>query len=72
MARFSLLRIGLPPGVESALATLDLEPFVAYLEARAPETLPLPEPWPAPEAGRFERHGVPRPRWRREEGDRGL
>ena len=55
MARFSLVRIGLPPGAESALATLDLEPFVAYFEARAPEALPLPAPWPAPDAGRFER-----------------
>jgi len=55
MARFSLTRVGLPPGRESALATLELADFVAYFEARAPETLPAPEPWPAPEAGRFER-----------------
>jgi hypothetical protein len=55
MKRFSLVRIGLAPGAESALAQLDLDPFVAYFEARAPETLPSPEPWPAPEAGRFER-----------------
>ncbi|HSD28303.1 MAG TPA: VCBS repeat-containing protein [Vicinamibacteria bacterium] len=55
MKRFSLVRIGLAPGAESALATLDLEPFFAYFEARAPETLPVPEPWPALEAGRFER-----------------
>ena len=55
MKRFSLTRIGVPPGSESALATLDLEPFVAYFEARAPETLPSPEPWPAPDPGRFER-----------------
>ena len=41
MKRFSLTRIGVPPGSESALATLDLEPFTAYFEARAPETLPL-------------------------------
>jgi hypothetical protein len=55
MKRFSLVRIGLPPGRESALATLDLDPFVAYFEARAEETLPSPEPGPAPESGRFER-----------------
>ena len=55
MKRFSLVRIGLPPGAESALATLDLDPFFAYFEARAPETLPLPEPWPPLEASRFER-----------------
>ena len=55
MKRFSLVGIGLGPGAESALATMDLEPFFSYFEARAPETLPLPEPWPAPEAGRFAR-----------------
>jgi hypothetical protein len=55
MARFSLTRTGLLPGSESALATLDLGPFVGYFEARAPETLPFPEPWAAPEPGRFER-----------------
>jgi hypothetical protein len=55
MKRFSLTRVGLAPGAESSLAAQDLEPFVAYFEARAPETLPLPEPWATPEAGRFER-----------------
>ena len=50
MKRFSLVGIGLAPGTLSALATLDLEPFVGYFEARAPETLPSPEPWPASEA----------------------
>ena len=55
MARFSLTRVGLPPGKESALAKLELADFVAYFEARAPETLPTPEPWPAPAASRFER-----------------
>ena len=48
MARFSLTRVGLPPGRDSALARLELGDFVAYFEARAPETLPTPEPWPAP------------------------
>jgi len=55
MKRFSLTRVGVPSGSESALATLDLEPFVGYVEARVPETLPTPEPWPTPDAGRFER-----------------
>jgi hypothetical protein len=62
MKRFSLARIGLAPGAESGLATLDLEAFAAYFEARAPETLPLPEPWPAPERGRFERRLLSPPR----------
>jgi hypothetical protein len=55
MKRFSLTRVGLPPGRESALATLDLEPFIGYFEARARQSLPFPAPWPPPETGRFER-----------------
>ena len=55
MARFSLSRVGLPEGHESALAQMDLEPFVRYFEARAPESLPAPEPWPAVDSGGFER-----------------
>ena len=55
MARFSLTRVGLPAGKEGALAKLDLADVVAYFEARAPETLPAPQPWPAPAPGRFER-----------------
>src|SRR5512143_2343653 len=55
MKRYSLVGIGLAPGAESDLATLELDPFFAYFEARAPETLPLPEPWPAPDPGRFVR-----------------
>jgi hypothetical protein len=55
MKRFSLTHVGVPPGSESALATLDLEPFAAYFEARAAEALPQPDPWPAPDPGRFER-----------------
>jgi hypothetical protein len=61
MKRFSLTRIGLPPGSESALATLDLEPFVDYFEGRAPETLPTPQPWPTPDSGRFERRLISPP-----------
>lgn len=55
MARFSLTRVGLPPGRESAIPKLELGDFVAYFEARAPEALPTPDPWPAPTPGRFER-----------------
>jgi hypothetical protein len=47
MRRFSLSRIGLPEGREASLAGADVEPFVAYFEARAPEALATPEPWPA-------------------------
>jgi hypothetical protein len=49
MRRFSLTGVGLPEGRSSGLAEADLEPFVAYFEARAPETLPAPDPWPAPD-----------------------
>ena len=62
MARFSLTRIGLAPGAESRLATLDLAPFVSYFEARSPERLPAPSPWPSPEPGRFERQLLSPPR----------
>jgi hypothetical protein len=55
MARFSLTRTGLPAVRESALAHRELEPFVRYFEARASEALPLPDAWPAPAPGRFER-----------------
>jgi hypothetical protein len=55
MKRFSLTHIGVPPGSESALAGLEIEPFVRYFEARAPETLPFPDAWPAPAPGPFER-----------------
>jgi hypothetical protein len=62
MARFSLTKIGLPRGVESGLASRDLADFVAYFEARAPETLLAPEPWPEPAPGRFERRLLSPPR----------
>jgi hypothetical protein len=50
MARFSLTGVGVPEARLSGLAQLDLEPFVRYFEARAPETLAAPEAWPAPAA----------------------
>jgi hypothetical protein len=55
MARFSLTGVGVPAGSESGLARLELGLFVSYFEARAPETLQATAPWPAAEAGRFER-----------------
>ena len=58
MARFSLSRVGLPGGAESALEDMDLTPFVRYFETRAPEALPAPAPWPPVSTGpvRFRRH----------------
>jgi hypothetical protein len=58
MARRSLTGIGLEAGRKSLLFQMDLAPFDRYFEARAPETLPLPEPWPAVGEGkvRFARH----------------
>jgi hypothetical protein len=62
MKRFSLVGIGLSPGAKSDLAALELDPFFSYFEARAPDTLPSPEPWPSPEPGRFERRLLSPPR----------
>jgi hypothetical protein len=59
MAERSLTGTGLVPGEESTLWQLDLTDFNRYFEARAPETLPAPEPWPPiePEGKvRFVRH----------------
>jgi hypothetical protein len=63
MRRFSLTGIGLPEGKTSGLAQGDLAPFVEYFEARAPEALAAPEPWPAPESAplRFERRPMSPP-----------
>jgi len=55
MARFSLTGVGVPEGKQSALAQLDLEPFVRYFEARAPETLAAPSPGRRPGGPGFER-----------------
>jgi hypothetical protein len=58
MARYSLTGVGLPAGAKGSLEDTELEPFVRYFEARAPETLPAPEPWPPVVDGpvRFRRH----------------
>jgi hypothetical protein len=47
MAQRSLTGTGLAPGEESVLWQMDTAKFVRYFESRAPEILPLPEPWPA-------------------------
>jgi hypothetical protein len=63
MRRFSLSGVGVPEGRASALAQSELEPFVSYFEARAPETLATPEPWPPSQAAaqRFERRPMSPP-----------
>ena len=63
MRRFSLSGVGVPEGRTSGLDQADLEPFVSYFEARSPETLPAPEPWPASEiaTARFERRPMSPP-----------
>jgi hypothetical protein len=46
MAQRSLAGTGLAPGEESVLWQMDTAKFVRYFEARASNTLPLPDPWP--------------------------
>ena len=64
MARFSLTGVGVREATPSDLARLELEPFVRYFEARAPEALPEPPPWPPAEGvtARFARHLLSPPR----------
>jgi len=54
MAQRSLMGTGVAPGDESVLWQMDTGQFVRYFEARAPVTLPMPDPWPADEAGGLE------------------
>jgi hypothetical protein len=51
MAQRSLLGTGVAPGEDSVLWQLDTSLFVRYFESRAPEILPLPEPWPSESSG---------------------
>ena len=51
MAERSLMGTGLAPGEESALWQMDTSRFVRYFEARSPETLALPDPWPEGQGG---------------------
>jgi hypothetical protein len=57
MAERSMTGTGIPPGEESLLWQLDLDKIIKWLEARAPEVLPLPPPWPTDDGGLvFEKH----------------
>ncbi|MBN2370696.1 MAG: VCBS repeat-containing protein [Vicinamibacteria bacterium] len=57
MAERSMMGTGVPPGDESLLWQLDLDKLTTWYETRAPEVLPLPEPWPADDGGlRFTKH----------------
>jgi len=62
MAERSMAGTGVPPGEKSLLWQLDLDAIVRWFEARAPEVLPLPEPWPADDGGlRFAVHAYDPP-----------
>jgi hypothetical protein len=51
MAERSMMGTGVPPGEESLLWQLDLDKIARWYEMRAPEVLPLPEPWPQDDGG---------------------
>jgi hypothetical protein len=51
MAERSMTGTGIPAGEESLLWQLDLDKIIKWLEARAPEVLPLPPPWPEDKGG---------------------
>jgi hypothetical protein len=51
MAERSMTGTGIPPGEESLLWQLDLDAIIEWFEARSPEVLPLPEPWPEDDGG---------------------
>jgi hypothetical protein len=62
MAQRSLMGTGVAPGEESTLWQMDLGQFVHYFESRAPESLPLPDPWPPGDGGlRFARRAYKPP-----------
>ena len=62
MTQRSLIGTGVFPGEESILWQLDTSRFVRYFEARAPEALPLPDPWPAGDGGlHFKKHAYTLP-----------
>jgi hypothetical protein len=57
MAERSMTGTGVPPGEESILWQLDLDKIARWFEARSPEVLPLPDPWPQDDGGlRFVKH----------------
>jgi hypothetical protein len=51
MAERSMTGTGIPAGEESLLWQFDLDKIIHWLEARAPEVLPLPPPWPEDDGG---------------------
>ena len=63
MAQRSLMGTGVAEGEESTLWQMDTARFVRYFESRAPETLPLPPPWPDSDGNglRFARHAMSPP-----------
>lgn len=62
MAERSMAGTGVPAGEESVLWQLDLDGIAQWFEARAPEVLPLPDPWPRDDGGlRFARHSFSPP-----------
>jgi hypothetical protein len=57
MAERSMMGTGVPPGETSILWQLDLDKIARWYEMRAPEVLPLPDPWPQDDGGlRFVKH----------------
>jgi FG-GAP-like repeat len=57
MAERSMTGTGIPPGEKSVLWQFDLDKITRWFEARAPEVLPLPQPWPRDDGGlRFVKH----------------
>jgi hypothetical protein len=51
MAERSMTGTGIPAGEESLLWQFDLDKIIKWLEARAPDMLPLPPPWPDGDGG---------------------
>jgi hypothetical protein len=60
MAGMIMGNIGAPPNAPPMSLDFDVERVVRYYEARAPQALPSPEPWPSPGAdpARFARHAM--------------
>jgi hypothetical protein len=57
MAEHGITGTGIPAGEESLLWRSDLDRIIRWFEARAPEALPVPPPWPEDDGGlRFARH----------------
>jgi hypothetical protein len=57
MTGLLMSRIGAPPGAELEY-DYDVERLGYYFESRAPDALPAPPPWPAPDTSRFRVAGL--------------